>query len=212
MTRWRLAFLALLPACAAAQQPEPANGLLLVAKPSLTDPNFRETVVLVTQTPDASTVGVILNRPTELKLSRLLPEGVPSQNYRDAVYFGGPVMGQALVALYRSAEPPQAAYFHVLKGIYLTMHPANIAPLLAGTGRHYRLYAGFSGWAPRQLEGELARDDWYLLPATEALLFRRDTRGMWKELVELARRRRDQAGQEFLPLWRADGQAILSPR
>jgi putative transcriptional regulator len=211
MTRWRLALLLLLPACAAAQQAEPPNGLLLVAKPALADPNFRETVVLVTQTPDANTVGVILNRPTELKLSRLLPEGVPSENYRDAVYFGGPVMGQALVALYRSARPPQAPAFHVLKGIYLTMHPANIAPLLAGTGRRYRLYAGFSGWAPRQLESELARDDWYLLPASEELLFRRDTRGMWKELLERARRGRDRAGGT-ISLSRAEGRAILSPR
>jgi len=82
MTRWSLALLVLLPACAAAQQAEPPNGLLLVAKPGLLDPNFRQTVVLVTQTPDSQTVGVILNRPTQLKLSQLLPENaVPPIDY-----------------------------------------------------------------------------------------------------------------------------------
>ena len=192
MTRWSLAFLALLPACAVAQQAEPPNGLLLVAKPGLLDPNFRQTVVLVTQTPDSQTVGVILNRPTQLKLSQLLPENAPAGNYRDAVYFGGPVMRQVIVALFRSGKPPQAPAFHVLKGLYLSMHPGNIEPLLAGTDRRYRLYSGFSGWAPRQLEGELARDGWFLLPATEELVFRKDTRGMWKELVDKALGKRTQ--------------------
>jgi putative transcriptional regulator len=199
MTRWRLAFLLLLPASAAAQQPsEPPNSLLLIAKPELVDPNFRQTVVLVTQTPDAHTVGVILNRPTKVKLSQLLPEGAPAGNYRDAVYLGGPVMPQALVALFRAAEAPRAPAFHVLKSVYLSMHPAIIEPLLAGTAGRYRLYVGFSGWAPRQLESELARDDWYLLPASEELVFRKDTRNMWKELLEKAARRRNQAATYFL--------------
>ena len=66
ITPLSLVFLATL---AAAQPVERPNGVLLVAKPGLTEPNFRETVVLVTQTPDAQTVGVILNRPTERKLS-----------------------------------------------------------------------------------------------------------------------------------------------
>jgi putative transcriptional regulator len=50
-----------------------------------------------------------------------------------------------------------------------------------------RLFAGFSGWAPRQLENEMAREGWYILPATEELLFRKNTSGMWEELLERAR-------------------------
>lgn len=190
MTRWPLALLALLAAPAALPQAEPPNALLLVAKPSVVDPNFRRAVVLVTQASDASTVGVILNRPTKLELAQILPEGLPAGNYRDAVYFGGPVMPQAIVALFRASEPPQAPAFHVLKNVYLSLHPANIEPLLASKDRRYRLYAGFSGWAPRQLESELARDDWLLLPASEELVFRRDTSTLWQELFERAQRRR----------------------
>jgi putative transcriptional regulator len=92
-----------------------------------------------------------------------------------------------LLVLFRSAEPPAAPAFHVLRGVYLSMHAENIEKLLSGERRNYRLYSGFSGWAPRQLESEMQRDGWYVLPASEALLFRADTAGMWEELVEKAR-------------------------
>src|SRR5574341_2297679 len=106
----------LLPALALAQpQQEPPNAVLLVAKPDLVDPNFRETVVLVTQTPDAATVGVILNRPTRRR----------HEQSGETVYFGGPVMREVLVALFRSERAPEGSAFPVLKGIYLSMHPRN---------------------------------------------------------------------------------------
>ncbi len=180
--------LALAAAPAAAQQSLPANGLLLVAKPSLTDPNFARTVVLVTQTEDASTVGVILNRPTTLKLSQFLSGEVPTQNYREPIFLGGPVMRQALVSLFRSDSVPKAAAFHVLKDIYLTMHPDNIASLLADPAARYRMYAGFSGWQPRQLESEFVRNSWHILPADEATVFRESPDGLWEELLERALR------------------------
>ena len=178
-----------MPLCAAAQQNLPANGLFLIAKPTLVDPNFARTVVLVTQTENASTVGVIINRPSALKLSQFLSQEFPTQNYRDPIYIGGPVMRQAIIAVYRSETVPAAAAFHVLKNIYLTMHPDNITLLLAAPEAQYRLYAGFSGWAPRQLESEFMRDGWYLLPADEAMVFRKSAEGLWEELVERAERR-----------------------
>jgi putative transcriptional regulator len=187
MRRWPLLLFALLLGAAAlAQNPEAPNGVLLIAKPGLEDPRFRETVILVTQTPDSQTVGVILNRPTPARLAEMIADDALAQKYSDAVFFGGPVMDRTLVALFRSDAAPQAPAFHVLKGLYLTMHPAAIEPLLAQPGRRFRLYAGFSGWAPRQLEREMQRDSWYVLPATEELVFRKDTSGMWRELVEKA--------------------------
>ena len=169
-----------------AQQNLPANGLFLVAKPSMSDPNFTRTVVLVTQAEDASTVGVIINRPISQELSQLLPPEFPAQNYRDRIYFGGPVMRQTIFALFRSEAPPAATAFHVLKNVYLTAHADNIKQLLAAPTAKYRLYAGFSGWAPRQLESEFMREDWYVLPADEAMLFRNSAAGLWEELVERA--------------------------
>ena len=173
---------------AGAQQNLAANGLFLVAKPALTDPNFSQTVVLVTQTEDASTVGVIINRPTTLKLSQFLSQEFPTGNYREPIFFGGPVMRQAIVSVFRSETVPPAAAFHVLKDLYLTMHPDNIGGLLANPAARYRLYAGFSGWAPRQLESEFVRDGWYVLPADEATIFREKPDGLWEELLERALR------------------------
>ena len=168
----------------AAQQNDPANGLFLVAKPGLIDPNFRQTVVLVTQTEDYSTVGVIINRPTKLKL-----EGAAATRYQDALFSGGPVMREVIVALFRSESKPEAPAFHVLKDLYLSMHPQNLQALLEGSGRRYRLYAGFSGWAPRQLESEMMRDGWYVLPADVETVFRKDMTGVWQELLQRAEKR-----------------------
>jgi len=193
-------------ALAAAQQNLPPNGIFLVAKPTLADPNFARTVVLVTQAEDASTVGVIINRPSTLKLSQFLSQEFETRNYADPVYFGGPVMRQAIVAVYRSETVPAAAAFHVLKNIYMTMHADNLKLLLATPGARYRVYAGFSGWAPRQLESEFVREGWYVLPADEATVFRKNSAGLWEELVERAERhapRTDKSGVTMFAKWLA---------
>lgn len=169
-----LVLLAALPA--GAQRTEPPNGILLVAKPGLTDPNFRETVVLVTQTPDASTVGVILNRPA----------GRNHEKTGEPLSTGGPVMPQVTVALF-SADSAPIASFQVLQDVYLSMHPQNVDALPSRPGQRLRFFTGFSGWAPDQLQRELRLDAWFVLPVTEEILFRADTRGMWKELFDKAR-------------------------
>jgi putative transcriptional regulator len=169
-----LVLLAALPA--GAQRTELPNGILLIAKPSMIDPNFSETVVLVTQTPDASTVGVILNRPS----------GKRHEKTGEPMYTGGPVMPQVTVALFAAERAPVAS-FHVLQGVYLSMHPQNVDALPSRPGQRLRFFTGFSGWAPNQLQNELQLDGWFVLPVTEEILFRVDTRGMWRELLEKAR-------------------------
>jgi putative transcriptional regulator len=175
---------------AVAQVPKDAagpNGVFLVAKPELTDPNFARAVVLVTQTEDFSTVGVIINRPTTLKLSDFpTDDGVETGKYLDRIFLGGPVMREALVAVFHSEAKPAAAAFHVLGSLYMTMHSDNMRELLGSTNRRYRLYAGFSGWAPHQLENEFNREGWFVLPADKETVFRENTEGMWEELVTRA--------------------------
>jgi putative transcriptional regulator len=181
--RWLLAAILFFSGTPQAQP----NGLLLVAKPGLTDPNFSRTVVLVTRSTDQGAVGVILNRPGERRLADLAPRLAGAENFTDPVYTGGPVMRQIVVAMFAAGTAPGHAAFHLLGGIYLSMHPANIEALLTQPGARMRLYAGFSGWAPEQIERELDSGAWYILPAKEDLLFRKDTATLWEELVELAR-------------------------
>ena len=86
---------------------------------------------------------------------------------------------------------PAAPAFPVLDDVYLSMQPDSINSLLAQpAARAFRLFAGFCGWAPGQLEVEIDRDSWYVLPATEDLLFRQETSGMWRELIDRLRSRR----------------------
>lgn len=197
MARWpALALIPLILAAAvavtgaAAQRPEAADSVLLVAKPGLADPRFSETVVLVVRTPDLQTVGVILNRPLPLMLPQLLDDESLAKNYRGPLFFGGPVMERTLVALFRSPRAPEAPAFHVVDDVYLSIHPANVERLLRSTQTGYRIYVGFSGWAPQQLESEIERDDWHVLPTSAELLFRADTAGLWEELLEKARGKR----------------------
>ena len=178
--RFAAALLFVLAAFPAGAQPpasEPPNGILLVARPSLADPNFRQAVVLVTQAPDGSTVGVILNRPSEKK----------DEKTGTTLYTGGPVMREVRLALFSAERAPAAAAFHVTQGVWLSMHPANLDELPSRAGQRLRFFTGFAGWAPGQLQRELELDAWFVLPVTEQLLFRGDTRGLWKELIEKAR-------------------------
>jgi putative transcriptional regulator len=159
------AWLAVLALVAAPAWSDP-NGILLVAKPGLADPNFSETVIVVARAEDGSTVGVVLNRPLDADR-----------------YSGGPVMREVLVALFHADEPPADAAFQVLPSVYLTMHPRNIERLRDRPAARVRLFSGFAGWAPRQLEAEIDQGAWYALRASESLLFRKNTSGLWRELV-----------------------------
>ena len=95
-------------------------------------------------------------------------------------------MQQVVVALFAADEPPRDAAFEVLPHVYLTLHPRNIEAQLAKPGARVRLFSGFAGWAPRQLEAEMAEGAWHALRASESVLFRQDTAGLWRELVDQA--------------------------
>jgi putative transcriptional regulator len=168
------ALLLFYPLTLLAQQDDPPNGVLLVAKRGLTDPNFGRSVVLATHSKDGHTLGVILNRPT-----RVEHKGAP-------LWYGGPVMNQVVIALYRDESRPAAPAFHVLKHVYLSMHPENVDAVIARKARPFRLYSGFSAWSPGQLQGELERDSWHVLPADESTVFRQNTETLWEELVTKA--------------------------
>jgi putative transcriptional regulator len=183
--------LAALCGAAGAQEGDEPNGVLLVAKPGMPDPRFRETVILATQAPDGHTVGVILNRPTDAKLSAFSTDP-RAHAYDGAVGYGGPVLDGAIVAMFRSPSRPAAPAFHALRGVYLSMHPRALEQALAAPPRDVRFYLGFSGWTPGQLRTEL-KEGWHVLPATEEIAFRADTSGLWTELIEKTRRFRTRA-------------------
>jgi len=164
-----------------------ANGVFLVARRGLPDPNFRETVVLVTHPQRGAPFGVIINRPLEHRLSEVFAEHEALKGRKDVLYFGGPVARDALVFLVRAGKPPPPA-LPVLKDVYFTGDTDLINELLRRPEptRGLRVFAGYSGWGPGQLQNEISRGDWHLMRADAATVFEKEASRIWPELIQRA--------------------------
>ena len=168
-----------------------ANGVFLVAQPSLTEPTFRRTVILLTQPPGSGPMGIIINRPTDQTLADVLPQHPALAAQTQPLYFGGPVARQGLVFLVRTQVAPPRS-LRVLDDVYLMTDAAWVeqalaAGLPAGVPKiEVRVYAGYSGWVPGQLQNELKRDGWYIVPAGSAAIFEGDLNKLWAELARRA--------------------------
>lgn len=184
MKTWFLAA-ALVVLTTAAQAQGASRSLFLIARPGLPDPNFRESVVLVIHSEGAETTGVIINRPTNRSLADLLPSG-RFEAFTDPIFFGGPVVPQGLFALFQSDKYSGPA-LPMLPGVYLAVLPDSVDALLNKPPPRIRLFTGYSGWAPGQLQGELDRGDWLVVDADAKAVFLRDTSRLWEDMVRRAR-------------------------
>jgi putative transcriptional regulator len=179
------AALALGAAGADAQQ-LPERGFFLVAKPSILDPNFSRTVVLVAHAPDGGTVGVILNRPTKQSLAEVLPGNAQLARFTEPLHFGGPVERVGLFAAFQAPASPGQS-FPVFEDVHIALHPETVEQLLLKPPALLRLFVGYAGWAPGQLEGEIGRGDWWMVAADAETIFRKDTATLWDDLARRAR-------------------------
>jgi putative transcriptional regulator len=169
-----------------AQTEKIPNGVFLVATPALTDPNFRKSVVLVTQAPNGTTVGFILNRPGARSLAQILPDNEAFKRFSEPLFLGGPVDAQGLFAMFRAREKPQGA-LGVLGDVSFAMDPAVVEKLMHAPPKQLRFFNGYAGWAPGQLAAELDRGGWYVLNADADTVFRRDMDTLWEELIRRMR-------------------------
>lgn len=160
------------------------KGLFLVAAPDLTDPNFSETVVLITRHGPQGTTGVVINRPTTTLLSHALPDLPSLADRPETLFVGGPVGREAVVMLMRTREPHESAR-RVFGDVYESRSADALANLLKQTDPKaaFRFYAGYAGWASGQLEDELDRGSWRVLPADSAVVFDRDPDVIWSEMI-----------------------------
>jgi putative transcriptional regulator len=163
----------------------PEKGIFLVAKPGMTDPRFQRSVVLLLAHSDKGTLGLIINRPTDLPLSRVLPDLQAPDSERHALFFGGPVGMDMLIFLMRSGAPPEHAR-QVMTDVYFSVDRETLEQLLTKhkAASDLRLYIGHSGWAPGQLAAEIARGDWLLARADSATVFKKDLQTIWPELID----------------------------
>jgi putative transcriptional regulator len=184
----RLSCIALLwfaPFIAPAQ--DAANGVFLVAQPSLSDPTFRRTVILITQLPRMGPVGVIINRATETPLRDVFPKHDNIAALPQTLHFGGPVARQNAIFLVRTDSPPPRS-IAVLHDVFWVTDADWLEAALADTHvpLAVRVFAGHSGWAPGQLQNELQREGWHILPADSATIFDEDAGAIWPRLVKRA--------------------------
>lgn len=161
-------------------QLSPLSGSLLLAHPSLEDPNFRETVVLVSAHSEGDgAIGVILNRPTGKSLAELYPDQGFQRLGHVQIFFGGPVEHERLILAawkWCGEEHAHKLFFgisveHAME-LLESEEPATI-----------RGYLGYAGWGAGQLETELANDSWVCQPIHPGVLEKADHEGLWSELV-----------------------------
>lgn len=173
------------PDGAAAPFPAGLGGRLLVAAPQLADPNFSRTVVLVLEHDEPGAVGVVLNRPLHVEVGEILDRwaelaaGAPPP----VVFSGGPVSPDAVIGLARAAPAADArAWPTVVPGVGvvdLSVAPLDQPVVLDGV----RLFSGYAGWAPGQLEEEMGDGGWIVLDplATDPFCARPDQ--LWHDVL-----------------------------
>ena len=172
-----------------AQDAPRPHAVLLVADPKLSDPNFSESVVLVTRYRGiAGPLGVVINRPTRLPLARALPDVAKLSALDDKVWFGGPVARQVLFYVFRADSPPDDA-IPVADGVYLDWGGERLKQLLAREKptEGLRVYAGHAAWSPGQLEAEIAGGYWKSARPEARLLFSERPETVWSELERRSR-------------------------
>ena len=190
--RWRAAaaaLLALLCLTTPVRAQAPRDAILLIADPALSDPNFRETVVLVARYRGiAGPIGVVINRPSKVPLARALPDIPALAALDDTLFVGGPVAAQALFYVFHAEKRPDDA-IEVTPGVYLDWGGERLKELLSREKptEGLRVYAGHSAWAPGQLEAEVARGFWKSARPEERIIFSSKPENLWSELERRAR-------------------------
>ena len=169
--------------------PRLSKGLFLVASPNLLDPNFRHTVVLICEHNDRDgTLGVILNRPTGVLVSEALPDVPVLKATSYVLFWGGPVQQDTVLMLFRLGQTPPGMR-EVLPGIYLGGSPDALEQVITKPNptETFRAFAGYAGWAPGQLEFEMAMGSWAIVSADSASIFDKDPTSLWMDLLDKLR-------------------------
>jgi putative transcriptional regulator len=163
---------------------ELAAGKLLVAARSLADPNFAETIILLTEFSDKGGMGIILNRRTDVTLTSIAPGVDVPGGDPVLVFFGGPVAVPGVIALKRAASPP-AGTRHVVADIHLVNTREVLEHTIragADSGR-LRVYVGYAGWAADQLNAETAAGSWHVVEADGEIVFDPEPDSAWERQI-----------------------------
>jgi len=153
----------------------PDKGMFLVANEHLADPRFRDRVILLIQHDTQGTAGLVVNRSSRLALAKILSQGSKLAVPGVTLSYGGPVEPQTLLALVKVRNHPPEPAEEVLDGLYVTgLGVLDEWPDFANEVVAYRAFVGYTGWAPGQLNAEIQRGDWHVIPVDEENIFAGD--------------------------------------
>lgn len=163
------------------------TGQLLVASPLLGDPNFAGAVILLIQHGPEGALGVVLNRPTPVDVAEVLPTWEPYASGPGVLFQGGPVglnNALALAAVPGLDEP--LGWQRVTAGLGLVDLDAP-PEILVGELSAMRIFAGYAGWGPGQLEEEIDEGGWFIVDAEPGDAFMADPDSLWRHVMRRQR-------------------------
>jgi putative transcriptional regulator len=178
-----------------------AQGKFLVADRRIMDPRFSRAVILLVSYSPNGAMGLTINHPTNVELSSVLPEIKGARGRKDTLYFGGPVGMDEMFLLIRTGGQPEES-LHVFGNVYMSMSRKILERMVEKErgGENLRIYVGYAGWAPGQLEREVSKGDWHVLDADARTIFDKKPAGIWPELI-------NRASGQWVRVW--DGRAHL---
>lgn len=160
-----------------------AKGKLLVAREQMIDPNFAESVVLLLEYGEEGAMGLIVNRPTEVSLSDVL-EIDGAERLAEPIYIGGPVARGRMMLLLRAPTSPEEAQ-RVFEDVHFSASKTLLERMVSrpAAEERFRVYAGHAGWAAGQLDSEIERGGWHIMPGDPDLVFSKAPTAVWPELI-----------------------------
>lgn len=161
-----------------------AAGRLLVASRNLGDPNFVHTVVLLVRYDAQGVVGLVLNRRTDIPLSRVLDGVKAAKDRSDPVYLGGPVETPGVFALLRSPTKIEGSE-QIFSGVYLISAKTVFEQTISARPdpNAFHVYMGNAGWTREQLQMEVQLGAWFIFPADAATVFNSDPDSLWFQMI-----------------------------
>ena len=174
-----------LSAATASPAADLAPGRFLVASRQVSEAAFAGTVILLIRHDGRGAMGLIVNRRSEVPLSKLFPATPRSGSSADPVYIGGPVGRTGVIALARSRAAPEGAA-RVFADVHLITDRDLLArTITAGAGPgDFRVYLGYSGWTTGRLQREVEAGSWHVLAADTAQVFDPEPESLWSRLMQ----------------------------
>jgi len=161
----------------------PAKGMFLIADQGMADPRFKARVILLIQHDAGGSAGLIVNRSSRLPLNAILPKESQLDQQGRTLSYGGPVEPDTLLALVKVHRHPPEPAEKILANIYVTgVGVLDVWPDFDGEVVDYRAFVGYTGWAPGQLNHEMQRGDWHVVPADEESVFVGRDETLWERL------------------------------